>query len=201
MGFGRDRVGESNMSTAAPQPHPSSLGLEPASPIEPPPRARLESMLDVLLSNRELPAPGLPRGVPTLSGSLARPPSLLLVGEVLGEAASAHLRRKGYRKAVDVEDLADALGALSERRYDAVAIWDHVSDHPVRFVRSLLGYDRRGGDPLLPLLASRLSGVPVALLHAAGGYAVFRGRGEWYLSEPGGPDWAEALQALVAGRD
>ena len=179
---------------------PPRLGPEPASPIEPPPRARLESLLETLLARRELVRPELPRGVPRLREAPPRPPSLLLVGEVLSEAADSHLRRRGFRKTIDVEDLADALGALSERRYDAVAIWEYVHDEPVRFIRSLLGFEGRGGDPLLPLLASRVRGVPLALLHSHGGFAVFRSAREWFLSEPGGPDWVEALQALMGSR-
>jgi hypothetical protein len=202
MASGARLVPRREMTTAVPHAAVDDLGLEPASPIEPPPRDRLERILETLVSVRQLPPPpGLPRGVPRLHAPLARPPSLLMVGEVLGEAAVGHLRRRGFRKAVDVEDLADALGALSERRYDAVAIWDHVHEQPLRFVRALLGFERaEARDPLLPLLTSRLNGVPVALLHAHGGYAVFCGRSEWYLSEPGGPDWAEALQAVMSPR-
>lgn len=190
------------MTTFVPRNEPrTDLGPEPASPIEPPPRARLVGLFEALMSARGLASPGLPQGVPgPRQTPLERPPSLLLIGESLSDAASSNLRRRGFRKVVDVEDLVDALGALSERRYDAVAIWDHVHDKPVRFVRALLGFDGQARDPLLPLLVSRVKNVPVAILHPGGGYAVFGGEGAWCLSEAGGPDWIEAVQALVPDR-
>lgn len=175
----------------------SPLGPDPASPIEPPPRARLESMVETLLHLGPTRSPALPRPVPSAPATPVKPPSLLIVGEALGEAAQQSLRRRGFRRVVDVEDLADALGALSERRYDAIAIWDHVHDKPVRFVRALLGFEGRAGDPLLPLLASRVRGVPIGILHSAGGYAVFQDATAWFLSESGGPDWPIALQAAM----
>lgn len=181
----------------SPEPRAPGLGPEVASPIEPPPRARLEQLVDTLLHRGPTRSPNLPLPIPRLQRELPKPPSLLIVGESLGEAAEASLRRKGFRRVVDVEDLADALGALSERRYDAIAIWDHVHDKPVRFVRALLGFDGRADDPLLPLLASRVRGVPVGILHATGGYAVFRDATDWFLSEAGGPDWPSALQAAI----
>ena len=174
-------------------------GPEADSPIEPPPRSRLVDLFESLMERRPLPVPSLPQGVPYRNAThLERRPSLLLIGELLGHAAAENLRRRGFRKVVDVEDLVDALGALSERRYDSVAIWDHVYDKPVRFVRALLGFDGPCADPLLPLLASRVKNVPIAIIHTGGGYAVFQSGGNWCLSEAGGPDWVEALQALVA---
>lgn len=173
------------------------VGPEAASPIEPPPRARLEAMVDSLLERGPQKRPSLPRAIPVLERPLDRPPSLLIVGEALSDAADQSLRSRGFRRIVDVEDLADALGALSERRYDAIAIWDHVHDKPVRFVRALLSFDGRADDPLLPLLSSRVRGVPVGVLHAVGGYAVFRDSSDWFLSEAGGPDWPLALQAAI----
>ena len=190
------------MTSMAPNPEalPVSLGPEPASPIEPPPRARLVSLLDTLMARRALPPPGLPQGVPQAVASDDRRHSLLLVGETLSDAAARNLADRGFRKVVDVEDLVDALGALSERRYDAVAIWDHVHEHPVRFVRALLGFDGPSQDPLLPLLASRVRNVPIAVLNGGGGFAVFTNGGAWCLSEAGGPDWVGALRALVPRR-
>lgn len=176
-----------------------TLGPEPASPIEPPPRSRLVGLFDSLMERRPLPVPSLPQGVPVKENDHSpRRPSLLLIGEVLEYAATENLRRRGFRKVVDVEDLVDALGALSERRYDAVAIWDHVYEKPVRFVRALLGFDGPSPDPLLPLLASRVKDVPMAIIHTGGGYAVFKSGGKWCLSEAGGPDWVDALLAWAA---
>ncbi|MEO1232129.1 MAG: hypothetical protein AAFZ18_24835 [Myxococcota bacterium] len=178
----------------------NSLGPEPASPIEPPPRVRLVGLFDALMERRELAVPGLPQGVPTGAPDASRRPSLLLVGEALSEAASTNLQQRGFRKAVDVEDLIDALGALAERRYDAVAIWDHVHEKPVRFVRALQSFDGPAPDPLLPLLSSRVRNVPIAVINGGGGYAVFLTGGAWCLSEAGGPDWVSALQTLIPRR-
>lgn len=191
------------MSSFEPNPEASrgALGPEPASPIEPPPRIRLVGLFDALMDRRGLAPPGLPQGVPSgppVEGE--QRPSLLLVGEELSDVASGTLRSRGFRKVVDVEDLVDALGALSERRYDAVAIWDHVHEKPVRFVRALQSVDGPAEDPLLPLLSSRVRNVPIAVLHSGGGYAVFLSGGAWCLSEAGGPDWVSALQTLVPRR-
>lgn len=190
------------MTTFVSRPESSepALGPEPASPIEPPPRARLEALFEALKARRSLHPPGLPQGVPDPEPASGRPPSLLLVGETLSEAAATNLRQRGFRKVVDVEDLPDALGALSERRYDAMAIWDYVEEKPVRFVRALLDFDGRAEDPLLPLLASRVRNVPIAILHQAGGYAVFLSGGKWFLSEAGGPGWSDTLLTLASPR-
>lgn len=176
----------------------STHRVGPSISIEPPPRVRLEAILERLLARRDLPPPGLPQGVPRSVGGPSRSPSLLLVGEQLGEAAAARLRRRGFRKVVDVEDLPDALGALSERRYEAIAIWDHVHERTLRFVRALQSFEGRASDPLLPLLASRVRDVPIAVLHGTGGFAVLTRGGSWFLSEPDGPDWSEAVLAIGA---
>ncbi|MBX2814093.1 MAG: hypothetical protein KTR25_19950 [Myxococcales bacterium] len=177
------------------------IGREPDSPIEPPPRARLEGVFEALMERRSLAVPSLPQGVPEPAGIGQRRPSLLMIGELLEPAASDKLCQRGFRKVVDVEDLVDALGALSERRYDAVALWDHVYSKPVRFVRALLGFDGPSPDPLLPLLAARVRNVPIAVIHGGGGYAVFQSGGRWCLSEVGGPDWVDALLAWIALKD
>lgn len=183
-----------------PESHDLTLGPEPASPIEPPPRARLSGLFEVLMERRPLAPPGLPRGVPSLKFPPDKSPSLLLVGDGLGEPFLGRVKRRGFRSVANVKDLTDALGALSERRYDAIAIWDSVHERPVHFVRSLLGFSGPSHDPLLPLLATRVKGVPIAVIHGGGGYAVFKSGASWCLSEAGGPDWVEALMALVPGR-
>ncbi len=96
-----------------------------------------------------------------------------------------------------MDDLPAAFAALAERRFDAIAVWDHVPGPPIRCIRALLASDVAGSDPLLATIAARVSGVPIAVLHAHGGYAVFLAGGAWCLSEPDGPDWTDALRGLA----
>lgn len=192
-----------SLDPGAPRAMPPSTRPEPASPIEPPPRARLEQLASTLLEpGRRFPPPGLPQVLPDARPQPTKAPSLLLVGEALGTAAEQNLRQRGFRRIIDVDDIPDALGALSERRYDAIAIWDYVDAKPVRFVRALLGFDPRSEprpfDPLLPLLVSRVRDVPIAVLSSTGGFALFRSGGDWYLSESGGLDWTDALLTMAS---